>query len=72
MSLFLFIRYFIGAILSKKSCQKRGVQKKDKTGGGGGGAGGGVWPYLGVGVSGRGFKPAHYAMFLKYSTVTVQ
>ena len=61
MSLFLFIRHFLGAILSKKSCQKQGVRKKDKTGGGGGG----------VGVSRRGFKPAHYAMFLKYSTVTV-
>ena len=34
MSLFLFIRYFVGAILSKKSCQKRGFRKKDKKGDG--------------------------------------
>ena len=28
--IFVFIRYFTGAILSEKSCQKRGVQKKYK------------------------------------------
>ena len=32
MSLFLFIRYFIWPILSKKCCQKRGFGKKNKTG----------------------------------------
>ena len=30
----MFIRYFIGVILSKKSCQKRRVRKKNKKGGG--------------------------------------
>ena len=30
--IFVFIRYFLGAILLKKSCQKRGDWKKDKKG----------------------------------------
>ena len=45
---FVFIRYFIRAILSKKFCQKRGVRKKYKKGG---------WPE-------EGFKPsAHYELY---------
>ena len=37
--IFVFFWYFIGPILSKKSCQKWGIQKKDNWGGGGGGGG---------------------------------
>ena len=37
--IFVFIRYFTGAIMSEKSCQKRGVWKKYVKG---------VWPYRGV------------------------
>ena len=33
MNFFLVYPVFQWAIMSKKSCQKRGVQKKDKTGG---------------------------------------
>ena len=37
--IFVFILYFIGTILSKKSCQKQGVRKDCKKGG---------WPYRGT------------------------
>ena len=52
MSLFfMFIRYFNGVILSGKSCQKRGFQKKYKKGVGN----------IGEGVIQGEFKPsAHY------------
>ena len=33
--IFVFFWYFIGPILSKKSCQKWGIQEKDNWGGGG-------------------------------------
>ena len=45
--IFVFFWYFIGPILSKKSCQKWGIQKKDNWGGGGGGGG---WPYKGLSI----------------------
>ena len=55
--IFMFIWYFIGAILSKNSDQKRGIWKKDKKEG---------WSYSAGGVGGvcrRGIKPsAHFAL----------
>ena len=54
--IFVFIWYFIGAILSRKSCQKQGVQKKDKKEG---------WPYEGGCLQKGGFKhSAYYEYFL--------
>ena len=38
MSVFVFIRYFIGAILLKKCCQKQGVRKREG------------WPYRGLSI----------------------
>ena len=48
--IFVFIRYFIGAILMEKSCQNWGVREKYKTGDG----------HIGVVIEG-GFRPsAHF------------
>ena len=55
--IFTFIWHFIGAILSKKSCQKREIRKKYKNGEGG-------WPYKGGRrgclLKGRFKTSAHY------------
>ena len=48
--IFVFSRYFIEVILLKKSCQKRGVRKKDKKGNG---------HIVGLCIEGR-FKPSAY------------
>ena len=50
----MFIQYFNWAILSEKSCKKRGIPKKYKKGGG--------WSYGSLSIEG-GFKPSeHYAL----------
>ena len=55
MSLFfVFIWYLNGVILSEKSCQKQGVQKKYRKG---------EWPYTGGCLEkegGGGFQTSHY------------
>ena len=58
----MFIRYFIGAILLKKSLAKSKGFRKDKEGG---------WPYLtGGGVYAKGVEPsAHYGLPLKTFSV---
>ena len=54
--IFEFIRYFIGAILPKKSCQKWEVLSKDKRGG--------RWPYRWVACR-RGVFKYYFELTLK-------